>query len=547
MTGTPALYGPRGEVLAPSAAMKPRASLSGPGASAFAYDAANPISQETDGWYPRVNSPDYEINVHRDRMVGRQRDLARNDGWVNGGLIRILDATIGAHYRLAAQPDYRALSLINKAFDAKWAADFRHAAEAKWRTFAEDPHSRFVDATRQLTFTQSMRLALRHKLLDGDCLFIVDWLPERMGYGAAKYATAFRMIDPDRLSNPMQMIDTLYMRGGVEIDADSVAVAYHIRRAHQNDWYGAVESNVWDRFERETDWGRVTVVHDFDRDRADQHRGVGVFAPVVNQLKMLTRYSAAELKAAVINAIFSFSVTSPYDPEGMREALEAGDNTQWYWDARKKYRDGRPLSMEEARILQLFPGEKAEPLSSTHPSTNHEGFVDHKLAEIATNLGTSKEQLTNGWSKMNYSSARTAILAADKTIVRRRLDFGANTATPLYGAWLEEAMDRGELPLPRNAPEYVEARASYARCRWIGPGRGWVDPMKERQAAILGMDAALSTLEDECAEQGGDWEERIDQRALEVERFKARGLKLPNWAGLENETAKETIEKPEAE
>jgi capsid protein len=48
----------------------------------------------------------------------------------------------------------------------------------------------------------------------------------------------------------------------------------------------------------------------------DQHRGVPVYAPVMNRMKMLTTFDRAELQAAVINAIFSLSVTSPSIPPG---------------------------------------------------------------------------------------------------------------------------------------------------------------------------------------------------------------------------------------
>lgn len=92
-------------------------------------------------------------------------------------------------------------------------------------------------------------------------------------------------------------------------------------------------------------------------------------------------------------------------------------------------------------------------------------------------------------------------------------------------------MEVDNLPLPRRAPEYHEFRTAYSRAKWMGPGRGIIDPVKERQGAILGMDAGLSTLEDEAAELGGvDWRETLNQRAIEIARFKELGIKLPEWA-----------------
>lgn len=61
------------------------------------YEAANWLTQEIGNWLPWIRSPDSEINLFRDRMVARSRDLSRNDGWVNGGVNRILDNTVGTH------------------------------------------------------------------------------------------------------------------------------------------------------------------------------------------------------------------------------------------------------------------------------------------------------------------------------------------------------------------------------------------------------------------------------------------------------------------
>jgi capsid protein len=75
-----------------------------------------------------------------------------------------------------------------------------------------------------------------------------------------------------------------------------------------------------------------------------------------------------------------------------------------------------------------------------------------------------------------------------------------------------------------EAPGFYENKAAWCRARWIGPGRGWVDQLKEAQAAELRMDIFISSLEDECAEQGKDWEELLEQIAEENARFKELNL-----------------------
>ncbi|SIT43678.1 putative phage portal protein Gp17 [Paraburkholderia piptadeniae] len=513
------------------------------GASFFPYQAAEWQTQEMGAWLPWIRSPDAEITQFRDRMVARSRDQVRNDGRSSGGITRILDSAIGASLRLSAAPDYRALRLISGAnFDIQWAKEFASAAEARWRLFSNDL-GRYNDVSRQLTVSQQLRLALRHKLIDGEDLIVNYWKPERVGRGAAHYATCYLVVDPDRLSNPMQMVDTRHLRGGVEVDDDGVPIAYHIRRAHQNDWYNAVESMEWERVEREDDDGWRRVIHDYDRDRAGQNRGIGVFIPVLAHAKMLARYYGIELQAAALAASIGTYVTSPYDPAEVQDAIGGDQELKFYQSLRKEWNDERPAMFNGVRVPALAPGEEIKAVASDHPHNGFTEFVHEMQGCVASALGVPIEQVTQDWSRSNYSNMRGSMLEGWKTLIRRRLDFSAGTATPMYAVWLREAMENDELPLPNGAPDFIEAATAYAACSWLGPARGWVDPVKEPQGSILKMDAALTTLKQEAAEQGLDWEEVLDQRQIEIEAFNKRGMPLPDWGG--SEMATRTDEPPE--
>ena len=122
-------------------------------------EASQWSTKEMGNWFPVIRSPDGEINMFRDRMVARSRDMARNSGWASGGITRILDNMIGTHLRLSATPDYRALAVRFgiKAFDAVWADEFQHVAEALWRVFSES-NGRWNDVSRQLTVGQQFQI-----------------------------------------------------------------------------------------------------------------------------------------------------------------------------------------------------------------------------------------------------------------------------------------------------------------------------------------------------------------------------------------------------
>jgi lambda family phage portal protein len=527
----------RGEV----AGARMKAMLNQPSPVPFAYDAQAWHSQDMGDWVPFTQGPDAEIDAERNLMVARARDLVRNDGWANGSIARILDAAVGADFHMRSAPAWRVLQRECPAMDASWAAEFSVAADAEWRLWADDPN-RYCDAARGMTVTQMLRLALRHKLIDGDALALALWQPDHVGAGAARYATSILVLDPDRLTNPYEEMDSDYRRGGIDIDPVGAPLGYWIRRAEPNDWFNATKSMEWDRFPRETEWGRPVVVHDFDRERAGQHRGVGILTSVLGRFKMLNKFDQVSLQAAVLRTLVGFFVKSPYDQEMVQGAIDVdvrGGGGMEQLGAYQELREGfskanPPMLMGGVRIPKLFSGESIETVSAGAHATEFVAFEKAFLASIAAATGESEAEVSKDYSRMNYSSARAASLSAWKTLLRRRHDFTIGFAAPLYCAWLEEACDRGRLPLPAGAPDFTEWRGAYGRCRGIGPGRGWVDPLKERQGEVLGLDAGFGTLDETVAEiAGADWRERLEQRAVEVEYMKKLGLPMPDWAGGE--------------
>ncbi|ARK42642.1 phage portal protein [Burkholderia pseudomallei] len=512
------------------------------------YDAADIWGSHMAEWQPYLWSPDGELNVYRDRIVSRIRDVVRNDGWASAAVTRTIDNVIGADFRPVAKPDWIALRSMTgiKGFDHVWADEFARAVEANYRAWAYDP-GRYCDTQRNLTVPQMMALAFRHKCVDGDALGMMHWRPQRIGVGKARYATVLQIIDPDRLSNPQLRFDQQTMRGGVEVDEDGAAVAYWIRRAHQGDWFSAEKSLHWDRILRETDWGRPIIVHDFDHDRAAQHRGgAGMLAPVLQRLKMLIKYDGTELDAAIINAIFAAYIESPFDDQLVAESLDDGEHLMTYQNHRREFHEERKLSIGNSRMPHLFPGEKIATVAPARPNGNFAEFESAMLRNIAAGTGTSAQMISQNWADVNYSSYRAAMLEVWKTFHRRRTNFAMGFGQPVWCAFLEESMSVDDVPLPAGAPDFMECRVAYSRARWMGPGRGYVDPVKEKQGAIMGMDAGLSNLDKESAElTGDDWRETVSQRAVERQFFKELGMPIPE--ALSGGDASQSKTPPEAE
>lgn len=488
-----------------------RASVT-PSPYSAAYQAADMTAQDLMGWAPGLGSADSDLLPERRAMVARFRDIARNDAWLGGALRREIDIVIGGELRLQATPDWRALGITREQ-----AAEVAQQIEAEYRRFSGDQLRRF-DLARRLTMGQRDRLAYHHWQLDGEILDIAHWRPERGG----RYATCFQLIDPDRLSNPMSQPDTRDMRAGVELDEDGVPVAYHIERAHPADPWPDARQLEWERVEAETGWGRPQVIHMFDVERSDQTRGKPE-ASVIKAVKMLQHYSNMEMQAAVVNAVFAAFIESPFDQDLITQRLGM-QQVSAYQDMRRQFHEERNYSLAGVRIPRLFPGEKFNFSAAARPAGGFGPFMETFLRYIAAGTGQTYMQVAQDWSKANYSSARAALLDVWRTIWAKRTLFCTRYKGPQLLCFLEEAIDRGYVTLPAGAPGFYEAPEAWARCRWIGPGRGYVDPTKEATAAEMRLANNTSTLEAECADQGLDWEEVLEQRAREQARMHTLGL-----------------------
>lgn len=495
--------------------MRASASLASYGGALSAYTAASLTDPSIAAWLPRLESADSANSLERERISSRVHDLVRNDGWASSGVQKLVDSAIGGGWRLSSKPDWFLLGQ-----DRDWAKEFRDRVQSLWAMHANDPRH-YIDYERRLDFAGLIALKFRHVCIDGETLSVMRWR-ERGGM----FATCEQVIDPDRLSNPNWRSDTEFLRGGVELDSDGAPFGYHIRSAHPGDYYIGARAAQWNYVQRETEWGRPVVIHHFEPSRAGETRPVSPLAPVLAKFRMLNRYDMAELQAAILNAIFAAFLESPFSGEDIVNSM---DEVIKYQDLREETAKRTGLRVDGVRINMLAPGEKFSMPQATRPAVAFAAFEAACIRNIAGAMGLSYEQLAMDWSKTNYSSARAALVEVWRFIHARRQRFAAGAVMPHYMAWMEEAFDRGLLESPPGAPGFEEAPFAYLAARWIGPPRGWVDPVKEAQGGQLRMESMVSTLEDECNEQGLDYEEVMEQRAQELRDMKEMGLPIPEW------------------
>ena len=476
-----------------------------------AHQGASTNDARLSGWIPVPGSADADLLTDLPALTPRSRDLVRNHPVASGAAQTLKDNIVGHQLRLSSQPKYR---LLGK--DREWASAWGNSVEDQFATWADTTE---CDAAQSQTLLGLTLQALNGALINGDALAIVHWLPRPN----SNWATRLQLIEADRLSTPYYLLGNPKIRGGVEVDDFGAPVAYHIQKAHPGDRYRyfALKAQEWERIPAFNDFGRRNVIHLFDKERTEQSRGKPLFTAVLREFKVSGDYLGSELHAAAANAMIAAFIESDLSPDVISGLMGSDlDTTSEYWQqVSEKYNRKK---MESGMFMTLPLGTKLSSHDTNRPNVAFNGFMESVFRQISAGLNMPYELLMKDFSKTNYSSARAALLEAWRYFQGRRRWLQDTWLNDIYDIWLEEAVNRKLV----EAPDYYANNNSYAysRARWVFAGRGWVDQVKEAQAAKLRMEIGVSTLESECADQGLDWEDVLEQRKRERDRMEELGL-----------------------
>jgi lambda family phage portal protein len=484
-----------------------------------AYHAASLGAKDMASWNPLRMSPDAALLGELDTINARGDDLARNNGVAAGAERTYVDNVIGPRVSCKPNPDRIALKR-----DATWVDEWSTIVEAEWKSFAD---GLYFDAASRLNFHGATRLQARTVASAGEMLALPLWLPDR----GSRWSTCLQLVDPARLSNPNGKMDSATLRGGVEIDTYGAPVAYNIRKTHPGDWFGLMGTlggGEWERVPAWTAFGRQRVIHTFEPDRIGQNRGKPLVASVARMFKMYDHLGIEKLRSVVLNAMIFAAMETPLDQEAFVAAF-GGDKINDYQTALNEWR----VQMRGGAIIPLPPGTKLNAFVPNGVDDALDSFATLMLRHIGVGLNMPYELIFKDFSKTNYSSARAALLEAWRYFYSCRQMVSDGWCAPIYDLWFEEAVNKGIIPDCKPA-EFYARRVAWTQAKWIYTGRGWVDPLKEAQAAGVRMDNNLSSEEDEAAEQGRDArtirEQRARELAHEIELEKQYGLPAGSMA-----------------
>ncbi|TPN79971.1 phage portal protein [Mesorhizobium sp. B1-1-2] len=447
----------------------------------------------TKNWRPGGNSADADLLPELDDLRARSRDLARNLPVATGAIATNKTHVVGDGLVLSAQCARKVLGLTQEQATA-----FNRAAEWEFEIW-----SRSSDFTRVQHFAEQQALMLGGALESGDIFALRRY---RRDPGDT-YGTKLQVIESDRVCNPFRMSDTDTLIAGVEHTNDGVPIAVHVADRHPGDLRRKPTS--WRRVPMRYNDGRQIVIHLFDRLRPDQTRGIPYLAPVVEALKSLGDYTDAEVRAAVVSAMFTVFVKNSPDPDAGPLPTTEGSGTL----------GKEEIELGSGAVIDLAEGEDVTFANPLRPNPQFDAFVTAFLRQIGVALELPFELLIKHFTA-SYSASRAALEMAYHSFRRRRTWLVRNFCQVVYEWVMEEAILLGRIKAPGFFDDPL-LRAAWLNATWTGPVRISLDPLKDANADEKDRKNGFKTSQQIMTERtGGDFEDKTEQLAAENE---ARG------------------------
>lgn len=436
------------------------------------------------GWLSGGASADEDIVDNIETLRARSRDLYMGSPLATGAIKTVRTNVVGSGLMLNAQIDHKFLGLSEDE-----AREWEENTEREWKLWAETVD---CDAERKQTFYQLQSLVLLSALMSGD-VFVTLPIIKRKG---SVYDLRVGLIEADRVCNPLKPIVGANILGGVEVDSYGAPIAYHIAKYNPNS-----HPRAW--LKRQQEWKRVLAFGKItgrrnvmqvmaDIERPEQRRGVPMLAPVIESLKQLSRYSEAELMAAVVSGMFTVFIKSDTPNEPLQQVFDPANRIDT---------DPRAYELGNGAIVGLGENESIETANPGRPNTAFDGFVIAISRQIGAALEIPYELLVKNFTS-SYSASRAALLEAWKMFRMRREWIVGNFCDPIYEEWLTEAVLKGRI----KAPGFFDnpaIKAAWCGAEWYGDAQGQLDPMKEANAAKIRVEEGFSTREREAAELTG--------------------------------------------
>lgn len=516
--------------------------------SGYSSGGASLQKDSMKSWRPQRLSAKSDIDANLVTLRNRAADQTINTPVGAAAITTSVMHAVGAGLKVFPRLPYKRMGMTAEEARA-WAR--KTAAEFELWAGGTD-----CDLYRRNNFYDLQNIAYATYLTDGDSFALFR---RKKASPLCPYTLRIQLIEGNRVSNPIgaNMITSVSNYGvemvnpdngnriisGVEIDRDGAMCAFWVSNKVPGDRVDVDSYTQWQRVEA---FGAKTglpnilqICHDI---RAEQYRGVPYLAPVLENLKEVSRYCSAELTSAIIRSFLSVFFINTNASNDLNNILpSAYGKTE-----EEEYLDPNDYKLGPGTLNSLPKGVDVKTVDSASTQSAYDSYMTHLEKGIAAGLNIPYEVLFKNFNS-SYSASRAALLQAQAEFKTRREWFASDFCQPIYEMWLTEAIALGRIEAPGFFDDPL-IRKAWCSAEWFGPTMSILDPVKDANGSALRVTYGLSTREREAAEMtGSDFEENIEQLAYEQSLVKKLGLDLGDPAVLAGKIAEEGGETNETE
>lgn len=317
------------------------------------------------------------------------------------------------------------------------------------------------------------------------------------------YGFALELIDPDQLDHTLNRPSvggSPEIRMGVEVDRWRRPLRYHLLKEHPSERASRGQYQ---------ELAADALIHLYLARRPQQTRGVTWFAPVILNLHMLAGGREAVLvamRAAAANAVM-FEV----DPDkGYAPPPDQGEDE----------RAMIPTDLAPGAGYELPPGVTAKFNNPPFADGAYDPFERGMLRTSAGAVGVSYASLSGDLTQASYGSQRVGLLSERAGYRKLQRRFDRRFLTPIYRAWLREALLSGALRGDSLDPQ------RYWEVQWHPRPFPWIDPLKDAEAEDTKVGMGVQTRTRIANEGGDDFRTLVDEQAEEIAYARERGVPL---------------------
>lgn len=521
---------------------------------ASGFDVANEHDKSVIFWRAEMDLLDSDLKS-KDRIEARVYDLYRNNDLMRGLIEKQIDFAVGSTVRLQSMPDYESLG-VTEDEAREWG---RQCARA-FHNYVDSPEN-WVSSDRTMDWVQMIRSAERMRIMTGEIFASREWRRSPLGF-----STCYQLISPKRVKSPSSTRarandensgssagsgNSSKVFHGIEMDRFNTPLAYYIESSRL-DQRRSFSNKKITRYSKYNRFGWLQLYHIYEPLLPEYPRGITRLACVLKKIKGIDRYSEADLDKAIIAASYVYAITSDEDPESIADMLSGASNPKYapnqyalenadqnipqdVLDKREEILEDittRYIETTGGQVVHLFKGESMEVVSPPQNQGSHSDYVKGHTKSVANGIGISYELGTGDFTGINFSAGQLSLGVHEHSAAIQRKLYIHKFARLLFRSWLDEAMDKGTLPLLGNQP-YFPNREAYSKCEFSGSTQVQADPLKRARTDQAELDMGITSRSEIASRRGSSIEAITGQRANEAEMILDQIINVADKLGLD--------------